>query len=249
EGAIDNVLRHAITKLSHLHLVSHSEHALRVRQMGEADDTVHVVGAPGLDNLHRADLPDRHALEGVLGISLQRPLVVVTFHPTTLGGDPVSEVQALVTAMAQVSACFVITLPNNDTGAHDIRRALLAFAETRANAVAIEELGPASYFGLLRDADAVLGNSSSGLMEAPLFALPAVNVGERQRGRLRGANVIDVAADAEAIVTGLRRSLDPGFRAGLPRGASPYGDGKSAARIVEILAAWRPPQPPRKRFV
>ena len=248
EGAIDNVLRHAITKLSHLHLVSHPIHARRVLQMGEADATVHVVGAPGLDNLRRDDLPDRATLERELATTLPKPTVIVTHHPTTLGGSVDHEVAALVAAMDDVEARYIITLPNRDAGASRIRAALSRFAERHPGTAVVEALGPALYFGLLAVADAVIGNSSSALIEAPVFGLPAVNVGDRQKGRLRGANVIDVEPDAGHIAAGLRAALAPDFRRTLER-SSPYGDGRSAARILEIIAGWRPASPPRKKFV
>ena len=249
EGAIDNALRHAITKMSHLHLVSNEVHARRVRQMGEPPATIVVVGAPGLDNLRRPDLPSRADLERHLGISLKVPVVLVTHHPATLGGDPQAEASALVDAMSSIDATWVITLPNSDAGAIAIRKAFVAFASTRpSRAVAVESLGAARYAAMLRIADAMLGNSSSGIIEAPVFALPAVNVGDRQKGRLRSANVLDVPAARAQITASLARALDPAFRRSLDPRESPYGDGKSAARILEALAAWDIPQPPRKTF-
>jgi UDP-N-acetylglucosamine 2-epimerase (non-hydrolysing) len=248
EGAIDNLLRHAITKLSHLHLVSHEEHSRRVAHMGEDPAAIHIVGAPGLDNLHREDLPSREQLTAYLKRPLSAPLVAVTYHPTTLGATPEREIAALIGAMRTVPASYVITLPNNDPGSQPIRDALLELAAADPRSVAVEALGEARYFSLLRAADAVLGNSSSAVIEAPVFQLPAVNVGDRQRGRLRGANLIDVPVDAQAIAGGLRRALDPAFRVGLAGTTSPYGDGRSAPRVVELLAAWQPPRPPRKPF-
>ena len=246
EGAFDNNFRHAITKLSHLHLVSHPAHRERVIAMGEDPSTVHVVGAPGLDNAHRTDLPPRAELEGALGLKLQPPVVVVTLHPATLGGDPGREARAVSAAMDAVEATYVITMPNTDPGHEAIREAFAAAAR-RPRRVAVDALGERRYWGLLRAADAVLGNSSSGLIEAPVLGLPAVNVGERERGRLRGANVIDVPSEPAAITAGLRRALEPGFRAALTGTASPFGDGRSAARIRDVLAAWKPPRPPVKR--
>ena len=249
EGAIDNALRHAITKLAHLHLVSHPDHARRVQQMGEPDASVHVVGAPGLDNLRRTDLPDRAALEASLGISLVAPVVIVTEHPATLAGDPAAEVAALVRALEQVPATYVVTLPNNDAGNEAVRASLQAFVAAGARRIAVEALGEARYVALMRCADAMVGNSSSGLIEAPVVQLPVVNVGDRQRGRLRGANVIDAEATAPAIAAALQRALSPAFRASLAGTTSPYGDGHSADRVRAVLDAWTPPDPPRKRFV
>lgn len=237
-GAFDNALRHAITKLAHLHLTSHEEHARRVIAMGEDPAAVHVVGAPALDNLRRDDLATRDELERDLGLPLAAPVVLVTLHPATLGGAPEDEVAALLAAMDRVPATYVITLPNVDPGAAAIR-ARLVEAAARPGRCAVEALGERRYFGLLRVADAMLGNSSSGLIEAPVLRLPAVNVGDRQRGRRREGNVIDVPAEADAIAAALARALDPDFRRALPE-TSAFGDGRAAARIVEILAAWRP---------
>lgn len=248
EGAFDNALRHAVTKLAHLHLVSHPAHAARVIAMGEAPGAVHTVGAPGLDGARRIDLPDRGALEASLGLPLSAPVVVVTLHPATLGGDPGAEAAAVVAAMDAVPATYVVTLPNADPGHEAIRTALRA-AAGRPGRVAVEALGEKTFWGLLAHADAVLGNSSSALIEAPALGVPAVNVGDRQKGRLRGKNVIDAVADTPAIVGALRRALDPQFRRAIGSEGSPYGDGRSGARIVDVLRGWRPPVPPRKPAV
>jgi UDP-hydrolysing UDP-N-acetyl-D-glucosamine 2-epimerase len=246
EGAIDNALRHAITKLAHLHLVSHSTYASRVRQMGENPDSVHVVGAPGLDNLHREDLSTRAELEADLGILLTPPVVIVTLHPTTLALGGGSEALELCAAIERVPATYIFTLPNSDPGNQEIRAMLLA-AAARPARKAVDALGARRYWGLMRVAEAILGNSSSALIEAPVLGLPAVNVGDRQRGRLRGDSVIDVAPERGAIAGGLQRAVDPSFRRGL-RKESPLGDGRSAERIRDVLLAWTPPMPPRKRW-
>lgn len=248
EGALDNALRHALTKLSHLHLVSHAQHARRVRQMGEPAETVVVVGAPGLDNLYRDDLPDRGSLERSLGIALDGPSVVVTLHPATLGGDPAAEVAAVAQAMESVPGSYVITQPNADRGAEAIRAFWSRWAPGRSRVAVVDALGEKRYWGLLRIADAVLGNSSSGILEAPAAGLPVVNVGDRQRGRLRSAHVRDVPAEPGAIAAALRDALLPETRARLAQLSGPYPSGPAAPRIVEALAAWRPPRPARKRF-
>lgn len=248
EGAFDNSLRHAITKLSHLHLVSHPVHARRVVAMGEDPATVHVVGAPGLDNARRSDLPDRAELEASLGITLTPPVVLVTLHPATLGGDPATEAAAVVAAMGQLDATYVITMPNSDPGSEIVATALRAFA-TGPRRRLVESLGERRFWGLLlllgREGGAMLGNSSSALIEAPVARVPAVNVGDRQKGRLRGANVLDVPAEAGAIVTSLRRALSTQGRPPTEVD-SPFGDGRAAERIVAILCSWTPPKPPRK---
>jgi UDP-hydrolysing UDP-N-acetyl-D-glucosamine 2-epimerase len=245
-GAFDDALRHAITKLAHLHLVSNDEHARRVRAMGEDPASIHVVGAPGLDAAARTDLPDRAALEADLGIPLRSPVVVVTVHPVTLDADPVAAARAVAGAMDLVTATYVVTLPNADPGAADVRAILLAAAAAGPSGVAVEALGERRYWGLLRIADAMLGNSSSGLVEAPAVDLPAVDVGDRQAGRHREANVIEAPADPQLVAAALRRALDPAVRAALTGTRPGLLDGRVGERVAAIIAAWRPQIPPRK---
>ena len=249
EGAFDNALRHAITKLSHLHFVTHASYAARVVSLGEDPALVHIVGAPGLDNLLRPDLPTREMLEERLGMPLARPVVVVTLHPTTLGVAGAAELASMLAAMDAVDATYVITLPNNDPGATAIREALGA-AATKPKRRAVEALG-ASYFGaLMREADAMLGNSSSALLEAPGLALPAVNIGDRQKGRIRAPNLIDVAPDAAAVTQALQRAVDPSFRTAIGDASKrAFGDGHAAERILAVLERWTPPRPPVKRAI
>jgi len=248
EGAIDNAFRHALTKLSHLHLVSHEQHASRVRQMGEPPETVVVVGAAGLDNLHRADLPNRTALEAALGITLADPVVAVTLHATTLGGNESAEVAALSSAMEKVPATYVITQPNSDAGGAVIRAHWTAWAKGRKNVVVSDALGEKNYWGLLRIAAAVIGNSSSGIIEAPAAGLPVVNIGDRQRGRLRTEHVADAAPEAAAIEAALRRALGDDHRARMRNVPGHYPAGPAAPRIVEAIASWKIPKPARKKF-
>lgn len=244
-GAFDDALRHAITKLSHLHLVSHEEHARRVMALGEDPASIHVVGAPALDNAVRTDLPDRAALEARLGIGLRSPVVIVTVHPATLELDPAAVAAAVAAAMDRVPATYVVTLPNSDPGGDRVRDAMAA-AAARSGRVAVDALGDTAYWGLMRVADAMLGNSSSALVEAPAVDLPAVNVGDRQAGRRREANVIDAPADPGSIAVALRQALDPATRARTRAAHASLADGRVGARIVDIIAAWHPSVPPRK---
>lgn len=242
-GAYDDQLRHAISKLAHLHLVANATYAARLRALGEAPDTIHVVGAPGLDNLHRPDLPDRAALEADLGRTLRPPVVIVTVHPATLDADPSAVVGPVAAGMRRVPATYVVTLPNADPGNERVRDVLRGVA-AEAGGVTVEALGERRYWGLLRVADAMLGNSSSGLIEAPAARLPVVDVGDRQAGRVRPANVVHVRPDDDAVAAALARVLAPAFRAGLP--SLPEADGQAGRRIADILTAWRPEHPPRK---
>lgn len=244
-GAFDDALRHAITKLSHLHLVSHEEHARRVLAMGEDPAAVHVVGAPGLDAAARSDLPSRDELATDLGLALAPPLILVTVHPETLAPDPLAAARAVVAAMDAVPATYVISLPNADPGG-DAVRALLASAAPGPDRVAVEALGSRRYWALLRMADAMLGNSSSALIEAPAVGLPAVDVGDRQAGRRHGSNVLHAPADAERVAAALRGALDPTTRRRVEADRPPLADGRAGQRIADIIGAWRPPSPPRK---
>ncbi len=248
EGAIDNAFRHALTKLSHLHLVSHEDHARRVLQMGEDPDSVVVVGPPGLDNRYRPDLPNRTALARDLGCSLEAPVVLVTVQPTTLGCDPIDDVAAVAGAMTQVAATYIVSQPNADEGGAAIRGFWSDWARGRTRVRVVDAVGATRLWGLLQVADAVLGNSSSGIIEAPAVGVPAVNVGDRQKGRLRHPSVEDVPAEVDAITAALRRAITPERKVWAASLPPMYPAGPAASRIVEAIAAWRPPIPPRKRF-
>jgi UDP-hydrolysing UDP-N-acetyl-D-glucosamine 2-epimerase len=245
EGAIDNACRHALTKLSHLHLVSHRVHADRVISMGEDPSCVVVVGAPALDHAFRDDLPGRDELGAELGLELQPPVVLVTVHPATLGGAAREEVAAVAAAMARVPGTYVVTAPNADEGGAAIAGYWRDWAANRGTVAVVEALGDRRYWAILRLADAVLGNSSSGIIEAPALGVPVVNVGDRQRGRLRFGAVTDVPADETAITTALRGALAAGRR---EPGDGGYPPPPVAPRIVDALRRWQIPRPPRKRF-
>jgi UDP-N-acetylglucosamine 2-epimerase (non-hydrolysing) len=245
QGATDNLWRHALTKLSHLHLVSHPEHAARVLQMGEDPATVFVVGAPGLDNLYRKDLPSRKSIAREIGHGLADPLVIVTVHPAMAGSDPLAEVAAVATALEKVEATYLITQPNADEGGKAIRSFWMDWARGRGNVALVDALGDARYWALLREASAVLGNSSSGIIEAPSIGVPVVNVGDRQKGRMRYGDVADVPVDADRIAAALRDALRAGRRESPD---SRYMKGAAAPRIVEVLRGWRPQKSLNKFF-
>lgn len=237
EGAMDECIRHALTKLSHLHFASTEAHARRLRQLGEAPARIHISGALSLDNL--ADLPrlDRATLESRFGLDLAEPPLLVTFHPVTREiAQMEAQVEELLAALEASALPLVFTLPNADTHGLALAGRLRAFCEGRLRTWRVDNLGTQGYFSLMGEAAAMVGNSSSGLLEAPSFGLPVVNVGSRQKGRTRGANVIDVAPEREAILAGIRRAVSPAFRAGLVGTSNPYqGAGRASDRIVRIL--------------
>lgn len=235
EGLIDEAIRHSLTKLSHLHFASTPEHARRIIQLGEQPDRVLVTGAPGLDAIRCAtELGDDDL--AALGVRLRGPTLLVTYHPVTLEHDRTAErFDALLQAVASAGLDAVFTYPNADTrhGAIVERLERLA-ADDRYTLV--RNLGSDAYFALLRRVVAMVGNSSSGIIEAASFELPVVDVGARQQGRLRERNVVHAEEDAESIAAALRTVLAPGFRAGLAGLVNPYGDGHAGERIAEVLA-------------
>jgi UDP-hydrolysing UDP-N-acetyl-D-glucosamine 2-epimerase len=235
EGAIDDAMRHAITKLSHLHFVAADEFRDRVIQMGETPERVFTVGAPGLDHLARRTLPDRAAVSQRVGLSLDRPLLLVTYHPATLvAGDPVADLDELLAALDRFKdAAIVFTKANADAGGRAINARLEAWvAANRDRAVLVASLGSDFYFAALKQAAAVIGNSSSGLIEAPAAGAPTVNIGARQDGRPRSASVIDCADRRDAIEAAIRRVLDGSMREVLASQTPAYGRAGSASRLI-----------------
>jgi len=239
EGLIDEAVRHAVTKLSHLHLVAARPYAERLVRMGEERWRVRIVGSPGLDHLARTELP--HARDALRHIGMpddDRPLLVVTQHPITLHpGESRREAKALARALGRIDARIVITAANADQEHRQVFDALRSLRNSRATVRFVATLGTATYWSLLREADALVGNSSSGLLEAPSFGTPVVNIGDRQRGRLRSANVIDVKPEAAAIERGIAKALTPTFRASARQSRNPYGAAGASDRIVRILTS------------
>ncbi len=236
EGAMDDQFRHAITKLSHLHCVAAESFRRRLVQMGEQPWRITVCGAPGLDLLNSMALPDRASLSRELNFPLDPAPLMVTFHPVTRQWRETGRhIQELLSALDEIALPVVLTYPNQDMGADAIIEAIEAYARTRSSILLVKHLGARAYFGLMQCAAAMAGNSSSGLIEAASFGLPVVNIGDRQKGRFHGANVIDAICARADIVVALRQALTPAFRTALAGMDNPYGDGKAAQRIVHVL--------------
>ncbi len=242
EGAMDNQIRHAITKLAHLHFASAEVHARRIVEMGEEAWRVHTVGAPGRDRPARVGDVAREDLPAELELDPRRPWLLVTFHPVTLEYRSTAEhVGELLAALEKVEGEIeiVITYPNADTAGRIIIDRIEDFARRHPRVRLARSLGERRYLSFLRHAAAMVGNSSSGLIEAPSFGLPVVNVGSRQRGRLRGANVVDAACARQEILHAIETVLAPAFREALAGRPNPYGDGRAAERIVSVLRSTR----------
>jgi UDP-hydrolysing UDP-N-acetyl-D-glucosamine 2-epimerase len=234
EGAFDESIRHALTQMAHIHLATNETSARRVRQMGAEPDRVHVVGSPGLDQLRRLALLDRAALEAALGAPLGARNILVTFHPVTLNDDRgQAGFESLLAALDALPGDVVkwITRPNADPGHRAIEAQLDRWARDRTDVRVFASLGQLRYLSLMAQVDAVVGNSSSGLYEAPSFGVPTVDIGDRQKGRLAAASVIHCPAQADAIAA----AVEAAFRLDCAGVINPYGDGLSAGRIVEIL--------------
>lgn len=236
EGAIDQAVRNALTMMSHVHLVPTARARERVLAMGEEPWRVHRVGAPSLDHLRRSELPSRAELESRLEVDLGVSPLVVAIHPVTIATDTVREADAVFAALEQVPGPLVFCFPNADAGSRALVERARELCDGRESAELFVNLDPVLYWGLLRQASVLIGNSSSGIMEAASLELPVVNIGMRQQGRERAPNVIDVGAEAEAIVAAVARATSAEFRRSLEGIVNPYGDGRAAQRIVEILA-------------
>ncbi len=235
EGAIDDAVRNALTKMAHLHFVSTHQARRRVLALGEEAWRVTRAGAPSLDHLRRSQLPDTGTLERVLGMPLDPAPLVVAHHPVTLDTDPAAESRELFAALEQVDGPVIFNFPNADTGHQAIITQARDFCRRHAGARLFTNLDLFEFWSLLRHARLMIGNSSSGIMETPSLALPCVNIGIRQRGRERAANIVDTPARKDAIVEAIGRADSTDFRAGLAGMQNPYGDGDAATTIARTL--------------
>lgn len=240
EGAMDDAFRHAITKLSHLHFVTTPDAQSRVRQLGENPEHIYMVGSTGLDPIRSYLLLDRDAFFKSVGLKPRSKNIMVTFHPETLDPDTGQHCQAMLSALDQLGpdVGLLFSGTNSDVQGAELGRVIERFVATHSNAVLHASLGSQRYFSALKHMDAVVGNSSSGLYEAPSFHIPTVNIGDRQKGRLRATSVVDVAPDKNAIHDAVMKAL----QTKLKDVSNPYGDGHASERIVEILRTIENPQ-------
>jgi UDP-N-acetylglucosamine 2-epimerase (non-hydrolysing) len=235
EGAIDDRVRHAVSKLADLHCVSTERAAARLRQLGEPADRVVVTGAPALDRVAMVEPADDDRLAAILGRPLVRPFALVTYHPVTAGGpDPADGAEAVLAAVAATAGSAIVTHPGLDRGREDVLAAIAAASAAWPELVEVATLG-SDYLPVLAAADVMVGNSSSGIFEAATFGVPVVNVGDRQRGRVSSGNVLDAGDDQTAIESAIRTALAPAFREQARTAVNPYGDGHAAPRIVEVV--------------
>lgn len=239
EGAMDESIRHAVTKMSHVHFAAAESYRQRILQMGENPAMVFNFGAPGLDHLQQTPMMSLPELEQDLGVALAgKPVFLVTYHPATLGDiEPGAAADELMSALeAYPDAAVIFTGVNADAGNAAISSRIQAYAARYPERVRIfNSLGQRRYLSLMQCADVVIGNSSSGLIEAPAVRVPTVNIGDRQRGRLKALSVIDCLENAGDIRRAIDLALSESFMAGLPQDVSLYGKGDAAVRIAQKL--------------
>lgn len=237
EGAFDDALRHSITKMSQLHFVAAEEYRRRVIQLGEQPERVFNVGGLGVDSVHRAALLSKKDVERDLGISFATHNLMITFHPATLDdGDSTSQMSELLAALDEFpNTRLIFTMPNADTSGRELIRQTEQFVESHPNASAFTSLGQLRYLSCLQFVDGVVGNSSSGLTETPSFRKGTVNIGGRQRGRLKADSVIDCVPVRAAITAAIRRMYSLPFQQQLHTVRNPYGEGGASEKIVRII--------------
>jgi GDP/UDP-N,N'-diacetylbacillosamine 2-epimerase (hydrolysing) len=237
EGAFDEALRHAITKMSHLHFVAADEYLQRVVQLGEQPDRVFHVGGLGVDCIKRIPLLDRVALESSLAFSLGEKSLLITFHPATLerftASDQMAELLASLDRLNDTQLVF--TMPNADTDGRVLIQMVKQFVSTHSNARFFASLGQLRYLSCVAQVDGVVGNSSSGLAEVPSLKKGTINIGDRQRGRLQAASVINCAPNRDEITSAIKHLYSPAFQSSLEQVRNPYGDGGASEKILETL--------------
>lgn len=237
EGAIDEAIRHAITKLSYLHFTSTDEYRNRVIQLGEHPERVYNVGAIGIENILNEKLLLKEELENELGISLSKPYAVVTFHPVTLEeNSSEKQIQSLLEVCKEYKNLnFVFTKANADAEGRIINQYIDKYARENENIVAFTSLGMKRYLSTIKYCSVVIGNSSSGLVEAPSFGIPTVNIGDRQKGRIQASSIVNCEPTKESIRQAINLALSEEFIQKAKKTINPYGNGNTSEKIVEVI--------------
>ena len=235
EGAIDDAVRNALTKMSHIHFACTQRARQRIIAMGEEEWRVHCTGSPSIDQLRRNRLLSRKQLERKLGFSISTATIAVIYHPVTLLKDTTRESAALFQALQSVDTPLIFVYPNADAGSRSLIAQAQKFVSQRRNSRLLINLDHITFLSLLANVAALVGNSSSGIIEAAALGLPAVNIGLRQKGREHAQNVIDVKASSVPILRAIRTARSNAFRQSLRKIANPYGDGHASETIARLL--------------
>ena len=235
QGLIDEAFRHSITKMSQLHFVANDSYRNRVIQMGEVPSSVFTVGGLGVDMIARTALLTRSELENILGLSFSKRNLLVTYHPVTLHENS-DEFGILLDSLSEIqNTQMIFTLPNADPNNEPIRQAILEFEKSKENVHVFESLGYRNYLSCLANVDAVVGNSSSGLLEAPTLRIPSVNIGDRQKGRLSASSVINCRGNKKEIINAIDKIYSPDFNKVIKETVNPYGQPGAAKKIINII--------------
>ncbi len=237
EGAIDEAVRHSITKMSYFHFTSTEEYRRRVIQLGESPERVFTVGNVGIENAMKMELLDKSELEESIQFKLDKPFAVVTFHPTTLeDGCAKEQFEGILAAIdANSDMKYIFTKANADANGRVINMMIDEYVGKKENAVAFESLGVKRYLSALKYAAMVIGNSSSGLAEVPSFKIPTVNIGDRQKGRLQAKSIINCEPVYEQVCEAIKTARSPEFIDEIRDVQNPYGDGNTSKKLVDIL--------------
>lgn len=237
EGAVDEAIRHAITKMSYLHLTSTEAYRKRVIQLGEDPGRVYTVGSIGVENALHRSLMQKSELEKSLTFSLDQPYAVVTFHPVTLEkNDAEMQFGELLNAFdINRDMKYIFTKANADSNGRIINQKIDLYTASHENVIAVDSLGVDRYLSALKYAEMVIGNSSSGLVEAPSFKIPTINIGDRQKGRLKAGSVIDCKPDCEEICEAMKKARTSEFREDCRTVVNPYGDGNTTEKILAAI--------------
>ena len=251
EGAFDEAIRHSITKMAWWHFVAIEEYKSRVIQLGEDPKRVHLVGGLGVDNIQKTDLMNKLNLEKSIEFEFGNKNLMITFHPVTLEDRTASAqfIELLNTLDELKDTKFIFTLANSDTNGRVINELIYSFVESHSsNSVVFKSMGNLNYLSSLQFVDAVIGNSSSGLLEAPTFKIGTINIGDRQKGRLKAESIIDCNPDQNSITSAIEKLYTDDFQNKLKSTKNPYGEGKATEKIMDILKSQSLPNNLKKSF-
>jgi GDP/UDP-N,N'-diacetylbacillosamine 2-epimerase (hydrolysing) len=237
EGAIDEQIRHAITKMAHIHFSGAEYYKERIIKMGEEPWRVFNVGEAGIENIKKLEFMSKQQIEEELNVKFNKKIFLITYHPVTLDVDNIEEqIDNLLETISKFNAIYIFTYPNADFGSKIIIDKIKKFIKENKNANVFYNLGQKRYLSLLNYVDVMIGNSSSGIIESPIFKLPVVNIGDRQKGRLKNKNVIDTGYSKSDIYSGIYKALyDKKFKDNLEQMKNLYGDGTTSKQVVHIL--------------
>ena len=251
EGAFDDAIRHSITKMSQLHFTEAEDYRRRVIQLGEQPDRVFNVGALGVENIKKLPLMNKEEIEADIKFKIDKKTILVTYHPVTLGNHTVEQdITEFMNALnLRLEIRVIFTMPNSDTGSQFIVAAINSFVKDNPKrSVAYKSLGVLRYLSVMKEVGAVVGNSSSGLVEVPSFGIPTLNIGERQKGRLAADSVLNCETDTQSILTGLDRVLSPQFIETASKTQNPYDKEGTTQAIFDVISTYPLEQLKQKHF-